>query len=363
MAEQTSLNYTELKKIAKTFDDESDALTELLGKTRQMVHELKDDWIGEGGEHFFDEMETEILPAMERLNQALSFTADTVRKITKTFDDAEFETVEFFSDGRLERSNAGAELGGLDFGIKDLGSVPIGTGGSSSGIDVGDLDFGIGGTVDTPAPAPTETSPGIDVSGLEFGIGDGSGSAPSSGIDVGGLDFGKEALGDVPVDAGGGSTPGASETSPATPGDATSEKAETTTESSAAETSSGGGGGGGGSGGSEGMKGDLNGMGTGASNQTTSGGQAGGSTSEPLPDHVYQSKTESATGGGSTAAPAGATASTAAGNSPQPTIRTSGGDAAGSDSNNLAGVVGALGGIGAAAGGVAKVVKDKKDSE
>ncbi|MFZ6026289.1 MAG: WXG100 family type VII secretion target, partial [Chloroflexota bacterium] len=133
MAEQTSLNYSELKKIAKNFDDESEVLAELLSRTRQMVHDLQDDWMGDAGERFFDEMESEILPAMERLTQALSFTAGTVRKIVKTFDDAEFETVEFFSDGRLERSNAGAELSGLDFGIGGAVDAP------SQGIGVGDL--------------------------------------------------------------------------------------------------------------------------------------------------------------------------------------------------------------------------------
>jgi WXG100 family type VII secretion target len=347
MAEQTILNYDELQRIAKSLDTESEELVDLLSKTRQKVHELHDDWIGKGADKFFDEMESEVLPGMGRLNQALAFTSETLRAIMKIFDTAENETANFFSDGQMESSGGGS----------------LGDTGTQSGIDVGNLDFGLNGPGQTGG-----TPPGIKVGDLDFGLdntGQTDGTAP--GIKVGDLEFG---LGDSGQPGAGGAANAAAGDGNVKPSAADGSQADAAQADAAqnAQSAAGGGGGGGSSSSGQGIQGGLN-MGVGSSNQTIGGAHGvdvggGRPSAEPLPDHVYQGNA----GGSGGTPPAVSGAHTPAATppaNPQHAAASGGGSgqsAESSDIGSLAGAAGALGGVGAAAGAAAKVVKGKKDN-
>lgn len=60
------------------------------------------DWIGEGADKFYQEMESQVLPAMERLHRALDQGARTAKQMDRVMEDAEVEAA------RLLGSLAGA---------------------------------------------------------------------------------------------------------------------------------------------------------------------------------------------------------------------------------------------------------------
>jgi WXG100 family type VII secretion target len=78
------LNYDELSTIAKKFKDEGEDAFKLHSATRQRVRDLHKEWIGDAAENFFDEMENELLPALQR-SKALHFSQDVVSDIMKMY--------------------------------------------------------------------------------------------------------------------------------------------------------------------------------------------------------------------------------------------------------------------------------------
>jgi WXG100 family type VII secretion target len=297
------LNYDELKAIAKKFRDEGEDITRLHSNTRQRVRDMYKEWIGEAADKFFDEMEHELLPALERLGHGLFFSQDVVNQITKTFHDADEETSAYFK----------TDLSGDDFGAGKFSDALGGVQGGTSGPD----DFGAG----------------------KFGdaLGGVSGGDASSSPD----DFGANKFGEALPNQQGNTPPepqqGGGEQQGKTP-----EKMPETQTSSAGD---------GGSGSSQGLQGDLKGLGAGLGNQTpqtasVSGGSSSGG--QNMPDHIYGGSSDS--GGSGTPQPPPGGGSSGGTQSPGGS-----GDAAAA---GAAGVIGT-----AAAGGVAKVIKDNQEKD
>jgi len=298
------LDYDQLISIAKKFKDEGEDIVRLHSTTRQRVRDLHKEWIGEAAEKFFEEMETELLPAVHRLAQALFLSQDMTNEIMKIIQDADEETAGYFGSGDdFGASLFGSALDGLqtdapgadDFGAGALGT-PVGAGGSSAD------DFGAGKFGDALDNGPSSSHQGD--AGQSFQ------DNSSQGSEKGSQQSEKE------------------------------KQAET-------ESSPAGGGGGSSSSSSEGLKGDLKKMGIGLSDQPSQAAYAGGDSSTGYtPDHIYSSDGSAAPV--STDTPS---ASNPASDSVPPSSDKGGAAAAG-----VAGVAGA-----AAAGKAAKVVKEQQD--
>ncbi len=328
MADRTIVNYDELAKIGKNFEQEGEIVAVIETQLRQRAQQLESEWIGEGADKFFNEFFQEILPAMTRVKQACVLSAHTIRVVAQIFDEAEEETAGYFKDGSLE-------------------------GGEGSGIDVSDLEFDATGGVGGIGGGGLGTTPG----GPDVGPGDGSGS----GIDVSNLDFGAD---EFPGTGGGEADFGKVETG-VKPVPAGEEFAgdkwmdEQLDGKGATGASMGGGGGGGSSAGSQGMGGGLE-MGVGSHSQTSSGPGAaptGAGAGGGMQDHVYQ-----------TPAGAGSTPGTTAQSAPSAANMTPGSPSPAQQGGlrDAAGAAGALGGAGAAAGAgsaAAKKLKENKDDE
>jgi len=229
------LQYDEMTSIAKNFKDEGEDIVQLHAATRQRVQDLYDEWVGEGAEKFFEEMETTLLPALQRLANALFESQDVSTEVMKIIQGADEETAGFFRN----------ELAGDDFGAGLFGQASQGIqGGSSSSSD----DFGAGKF------------------GEVLGNPAGDSSVPGTPGDV------------TPPQEAAQETPVTEQVPPEEP------QVEET-------ASSAGGGGGGGSGSSQGLQGDLGKMGAGLVNDAPSqnASSGGGGTSGPvnMPDHVY----------------------------------------------------------------------------
>lgn len=317
MADKTIVNYEQLREFAKKFANEGEVLAQLTSQIRQSVNNLKGEWIGAGSDAFFEEMESELLPALKRLHEAMTFSGSTVNIISKIYRSAEEEGSNFVKN----YDGSGRGLGSFDFGASEFGNLG-GLGGIAGG-NLADADFGA---------SDFDNLSGRSASGGTGGLND---------ADFGASDF--ENLSDSQGESGG------PQTSPQDSQQPQEVKME------ASESSAGGAGGGGtGGGGSSGLQGDLNEMGTGLTGEDSGGSTGGGGGSgagvggsTPMADHVYQSG--GSAGGGGTQGPSGAPPPSS---SPPETPQEG-------DGINAAGTAGVVGGVGAAAAAAKKVVKDK----
>ena len=99
MAQIRKLNYDDLTNIVGKFKSEGQEIDALLKQTKSKVEGLHNNqWVGEGSEKFFNEMEQSVLPALGRLVGALAHAADVAQKIADTIRRFDEETKSFFNN-------------------------------------------------------------------------------------------------------------------------------------------------------------------------------------------------------------------------------------------------------------------------
>jgi WXG100 family type VII secretion target len=332
------LNYDQLASIAKKFREEGEDIAQLHSVTRQRVRDLHKEWIGDAADKFFDEMETELLPAVQRLAQALFQTQDVTGEIMKIIQEADEETAGYFRD----------QLSGDDFGASLFGSA---LDGAQAGPDSGAGRFGeaLGSVQGGDASAPEDFGAGK--------FGEAVGGVPGSGGSSAPEDFGagtfEEALGGSSSDAANNAgSSGDSSSSEGGGGGDSSDKKQKDKETPEPETepTSGGGGGGSSSSSSQGLQGDLKNQGIGLSNQAPQTASAGGDPSPRAADHIYS-------GAGSSPKPD--ESPVPRGDESKPGVDT-GGSGQPASTGGTGAAAGAAGAAGAAAaGGAAKAVRGK----
>src|SRR5512140_2047380 len=98
MAHISQVNYEETSSIAKNIHSDGDDLVQLHSQTRQRVHALRSEWEGEAADAFFEEMESELLPALQRVSGAWCLGEDILNKIMKIIHEADEETAQYFKN-------------------------------------------------------------------------------------------------------------------------------------------------------------------------------------------------------------------------------------------------------------------------
>ncbi len=84
------VNYEQLQDIARRFRSQADACTELQCTLQHTYHPLEQGgWIGKGAAAFFREMDTEVLPALARLQQAFTHGESVTQEVIALFRAAE----------------------------------------------------------------------------------------------------------------------------------------------------------------------------------------------------------------------------------------------------------------------------------
>lgn len=307
MSRILQLKYDELDAIVKTFNGEGEDFAQLLTATRLRLQNLRKDWAGEAAEKFFAEMEQDLLPALMRVSKAHFFAQDVLMKIVKIIREADEENANFFKN----EFQSGEDFGASGFEAV-LGRVPGDSGEGGLGGDFGASEF----------EAVTQRP---EVPGSETG----NTQTPSPESSSGSQEFERGGGGDQEGGKGGGKTP-ETQTTPAR----------------------GGGGGGSSAASSQGLRGDLKGMGAGMVDQTSQLASVGSRAPEDLPDHLFGS---GGSGGGATpSSPSPAPGGGSSGEAVQTSSPGTGAAAVG-----VAGVAGS-----AAAGAAAKAIKDaKKDKD
>jgi WXG100 family type VII secretion target len=72
----------------------------MLNAIKGAMDPLESDWIGDSGDSFRSEMESDVLPATMRLQEALSTASEVTNTIAQNLRDADEEAKGFFSDWR-----------------------------------------------------------------------------------------------------------------------------------------------------------------------------------------------------------------------------------------------------------------------
>jgi WXG100 family type VII secretion target len=99
MAKIRKLNYDDMTNIVGKFKSEAQEIDSLLKQSKSKVESLHNNqWVGQGSEKFFGEMEQSVLPALGRLVGALGHAADVAQKIADTIRRFDDETKSFFNN-------------------------------------------------------------------------------------------------------------------------------------------------------------------------------------------------------------------------------------------------------------------------
>lgn len=99
MAAQTQVNYDEMQAIIKSLQSEEEEIKNLLNQTKSKVESLHNNqWIGQGADQFFNEMEGTVLPMMGRMVNAFNVAAQVAMRIINTIHHADESTKSFFSN-------------------------------------------------------------------------------------------------------------------------------------------------------------------------------------------------------------------------------------------------------------------------
>ena len=121
--------YEILDDIAGRFQRQSELTTQQAERLRRVVEGLQDGgWVGRGAKSFFDEMEKDVMPAVQRLIYALSQAQSTTLQIAQILREAEEEAAlpfmrgagESFTDSTSSDTPAGPPFGDYD----RLDSIP-----------------------------------------------------------------------------------------------------------------------------------------------------------------------------------------------------------------------------------------------
>jgi len=91
MADEVRADYDQLEQVASRFANQSQEVQQTLQQVRNRMNKLQNDWIGRGSEAFFSEMEGEVLPATNRLQQALEEASRITKEVVQIMQQAEEE--------------------------------------------------------------------------------------------------------------------------------------------------------------------------------------------------------------------------------------------------------------------------------
>lgn len=91
-APQVRSDYDQLKTVQKSFSAQADAVAKTTQNIRSYMDQLQGgDWIGEGAQKFYQEMNESVLPTLQRLQHALQEAARATATISQTMKTAEDE--------------------------------------------------------------------------------------------------------------------------------------------------------------------------------------------------------------------------------------------------------------------------------
>jgi WXG100 family type VII secretion target len=90
MSDEIRADYDRLEQVAGKFASQAQAIQQMLQQVRSSMDPLEGGgWVGKGSDAFFSEMNSEVLPANDRLQQALEEAGRVTKQIVQTVKQAE----------------------------------------------------------------------------------------------------------------------------------------------------------------------------------------------------------------------------------------------------------------------------------
>ena len=97
MADEIRAQYDELDQVSTQFSNLAQVVQDMQQKVKGSYDKLRDrGWIGMGANAFFDEMESLVFPATDRLQQALEEASQATKQISSSVRQAEQEASALF---------------------------------------------------------------------------------------------------------------------------------------------------------------------------------------------------------------------------------------------------------------------------
>jgi WXG100 family type VII secretion target len=92
MFDEVKADYDRLEQVANRFANSGQVVQQLLQNVKGSMDPLEGGgWVGRGSDAFFEEMNSEVLPASQRLQQAMEEANRVTRQIIQTMKQAEEE--------------------------------------------------------------------------------------------------------------------------------------------------------------------------------------------------------------------------------------------------------------------------------
>lgn len=118
MGAKIQCNYDQMNQIGQAFERQASLMDELQKRVMQTVGQLQGGhWVGIGANNFYSEMQNLVVPAMNRLKNALREGSNTSKKIGQIFRQAEQEASQQFNFLDALRAALGATLAGGIAGV------------------------------------------------------------------------------------------------------------------------------------------------------------------------------------------------------------------------------------------------------
>lgn len=207
MAEVIRVDYEALSKIASRFQNEAEAIQQVLQMVRGAMTPLQDGgWIGQGSDAFFNEMESDIIPAMSRLTDALTQAGGVSRQIAEVMQSAEEEAGSPF---RASETGSNGMFVPQDW-LSNMGGAAPATGGNNTndfGIPFNWLD-GVAGDMGVGNGSNNWGIPEDWLEGVSNSLGDGGAAASGA---TGGSTAGAASTGGGAAGGAGGPSEGSTE--------------------------------------------------------------------------------------------------------------------------------------------------------
>jgi WXG100 family type VII secretion target len=91
--------YDELDQLSGMFSSEGGVVGETMGKLKSAIENMRDKWIGQGADKFFQEMESEVLPALGKLQNALNEGSAGTKRMAGLIHEHEEQASNIFKAG------------------------------------------------------------------------------------------------------------------------------------------------------------------------------------------------------------------------------------------------------------------------
>ena len=130
-------DYDQMPKLSKGFEREAANVKRSIDSLKRTIEVLKGgDWFGEGATAFYREMETQVMPSMQRLLAVLEMAARITQAIERRFHEMEESITGLFSS-MLGSISISVTIGGIGAAVggaaRGAGGGEVGGGGEVSG--------------------------------------------------------------------------------------------------------------------------------------------------------------------------------------------------------------------------------------